>query len=322
MPVLALDHLRKAFGELVAVEDVGFAVEAGEVFGLLGPNGAGKSTTVAMACGLLEPDRGTVEIDGERLTPANRALRKKLGVVPQELAIYPELTARQNLRFFGKLYGLRGTLLDERVADALDRTGLTNRADDRSDHYSGGMKRRLNFGCGLLHRPDLLILDEPTVGVDPQSRSHLLDSVRRLADEGMAVIYVSHYMEEVEEVCGRVAVIDAGRVLALDTLDALLGRMSSTLRLRVCAPQFTVPAPFRGVVEVVQAQTEACAGEGGECVLAIDRDKLDADTTLAGTLAALLAHLKDTGVRLESVQTSEPSLERLFLELTGNTLRD
>ena len=314
-PVLELDHLRKAFGDHVAVADVGFDVAAGEVFGLLGPNGAGKSTTVSMACGLLEPDAGTVAVDGTRLTPGDRGLRRKLGVVPQDLAIYPELNARQNLRFFGKLYGLRGTLLDGRVADALERTGLTNRADDRAETYSGGMKRRLNFGCGLLHRPDLLILDEPTVGVDPQSRAHLLDSVRRLASEGMAVIYVSHYMEEVEEVCGRVAVIDAGRVVALDTLDALLGRMNSTLRLRIAAADFAVPEPFRGVVDVEPRS-------GTESTLVIDRGKLDATTTLAGTLAALLAHLKDTGVRLESVQTEEPNLERLFIELTGNTLRD
>ena len=180
-PALRLTGLRKAsapFGDFVAVHDVSLEVRPGEVFGLLGPNGAGKSTTMMIACGVLAADAGTVELGGERLTPTARKLRGRLGVVPQDLAIYPELTARQNLRFFGRLYGLRGRELDDRVADALDRTGLTGRADDKSDEYSGGMKRRLNFGCALMHRPAVLILDEPTVGVDPQSRSHLLNSVR------------------------------------------------------------------------------------------------------------------------------------------------
>src|SRR5215213_4145512 len=172
MAILEVRNLRKTYGDLVAVADVSFAVEPGEVFGLLGPNGAGKSTTMMSVCGLLQPDAGAILLNGQELTPDRRDLKRLLGVVPQDLAIYPDLTARQNLRFFGKLYGLSGAKLDERVNDALERTGLTGRADDASGHFSGGMKRRLNFGCGLLHEPKLLILDEPTVGVDPQSRSH------------------------------------------------------------------------------------------------------------------------------------------------------
>ncbi len=195
MSLLEVSHLRKTFGRLVAVEDVSFSVCAGEIFGLLGPNGAGKSTTMNMVVGLLAPDSGSIRLDGQELEPTNRSLRESLGVVPQDLAIYPELTARENLHFFGRLYGIKGQDLKRRIGEALERAGLASRADDRAENFSGGMKRRLNFGVALLHRPRLLILDEPTVGVDPQSRAHLLDCVRALSCEGVAAVYASHYME-------------------------------------------------------------------------------------------------------------------------------
>lgn len=313
--VLQVEHLRKSYGDRVAVADVSFAVREGEVFGLLGPNGAGKSTTMMMACGLLAADAGSVRLSGEALTPARRDLKRQLGVVPQDLAIYPELTARENLRFFGKLYGLTGATLTDRVDDALERTGLTGRADSHASTFSGGMKRRLNFGCGLLHRPRVLILDEPTVGVDPQSRTHLLDGVQRLAAEGMAVIYASHYMEEVEAVCRRVAIVDQGRVVALDSLDALLGRLSSLLRLRLHGGTFTLPGRFRDV-----ASTTADGPD--RQTIEIDRGRLDAQHTLSGTLAALLESVRESGATLDAVETHEPNLERLFLELTGSRLRD
>jgi len=320
-PALRVARLRKTFGDLVAVEDVSLDVAHGEVFGLLGPNGAGKSTVMMIACGVLAADGGTVEINGEVLTPSRRDLRRTLGVVPQDLAIYPELTARQNLRFFGKLYGLRGKELDARVADALDRTGLTNRADDRAEHYSGGMKRRLNFGCALLHRPGVLILDEPTVGVDPQSRAHLLASVKEVAAEGTAVVYASHYMEEVEEVCDRVAVIDAGKVLAAGTIPDLLAPLESVLRLHVAPPESDpdgstlLPPRFASLFDAQPQQN-------GTVAFALPRGRLTGETTLSGVLAPTLDHVRDAGGRLEAVHTEEPNLERLFLKLTGNTLRD
>ena len=323
-PALKLTRLRKAFGELVAVADVSLEVAPGEVFGLLGPNGAGKSTTMMIACGVLPADAGTVELDGETLAPRRRELRAKLGVVPQDLAIYPELTARQNLRFFGKLYGLRGAALDGRVADALRRTGLENRADDRSEHYSGGMKRRLNFGCALLHKPAVLILDEPTVGVDPQSRAHLLSSVKDVAAEGAAVVYASHYMEEVEEVCDRIAVVDAGKVLAAGTISDLLEPLESVLRLHVAppvgsdgpgGPDGLLPPAFAGLFD----RTENPAGT---VTFALPRSRLDAGTTLSGVLAPVLESIREGGGRLEAVHTDEPDLEMLFLKLTGNRLRD
>ena len=320
-PALRLTHLRKAFGELVAVADVSLAVAPGEVFGLLGPNGAGKSTTMMIACGVLPADAGTVELDGETLTPGRRKLRAKLGVVPQDLAIYPELTARQNLRFFGKLYGLRGAALDERVADALRRTGLENRADDRSEHYSGGMKRRLNFGCALLHRPAVLILDEPTVGVDPQSRAHLLASVKDVAAEGAAVVYASHYMEEVEEVCDRIAVVDAGKVLAAGTIPDLLAPLESVLRLHV-APPVGSDGPDGLLPAAFAALFDRTDGPAGTVTFALPRSRLDAGTTLSGVLAPVLESIKEAGGKLEAVHTDEPDLEMLFLKLTGNRLRD
>lgn len=315
MAILEVRNLRKTYGDLVAVADVSFTANPGEVYGLLGPNGAGKSTTMMMVCGLLRPDSGTILLDGGEMGPDRRDLKRLIGMVPQDLAIYPELTARENLRFFAKFYGLRDKHLGSRIDDALERTGLTGRADDRAETYSGGMKRRLNFGCALLHEPKLLILDEPTVGVDPQSRSHLLDSVRQLASEGMAVIYASHYMEEVEDICQRVAIIDHGKVVAEDTLDALLGRLTNKIRLRVRGNGITVPERFRKVATV------EAVGEG-RTVIDIDHGKLDASTTLNETLAALLTDIRSDGATLETIETDEPNLERLFLELTGSRLRD
>ncbi|MEX0717063.1 MAG: ABC transporter ATP-binding protein [Planctomycetaceae bacterium] len=315
MPVLEARHLRKTFDGFVAVEDVNFAVEPGEVFGLLGPNGAGKSTTMMMLAGLLPPDGGTVLIDGEPFDSRDRALRKTLGVVPQDLAIYPELSARENLAFFGRLYGVRGALLQERIAEALERIGLTGRADDRVGHFSGGMKRRLNFGAALLHRPRVLILDEPTVGVDPQSRAHLLDCIRDASRDGTACLYASHYMEEVQAICQRVAIIDHGRMLACDTLRDLLGRLTTDLCLRIPAASDELRRRLNGTTEIESTP------DGGT-LLVVSRDQQQDEKALADTLAHVLDLLRETNTPLEAVETRDPDLERLFLQLTGQRLRD
>jgi len=316
MGILEVRNLRKAYGDLVAVKDVSFTVGDGQVFGLLGPNGAGKSTTMMMVCGLLTPDSGTILVNGEEMRPDHRELKRLLGVVPQDLAIYPELTARENLRFFGKLYGLSGARLKSRVDDALGRTGLTKRADDPAHEFSGGMKRRLNFGCALLHEPKLLILDEPTVGVDPQSRSHLLESVQQVAREGVAVIYASHYMEEVEEICRKVAIVDHGRVIAEDSLDALLGRMKSVIRLHMRGSEIHIPPQLNSVV------TAERNGDEQHQIIDIDRGRLSQAITLDQALADLLCDARNQGATLETIESQEANLERLFLELTGNKLRD
>jgi ABC-2 type transport system ATP-binding protein len=315
MNLLEISHLRKTFGSLVAVEDVSFTVTAGEVFGLLGPNGAGKSTTMNILAGLLIPDAGTIRLEGKELHHEDRELRNSLGIAPQDLALYPELSARENLDFFGRLYGLKGRELKDRVSDALARTGLASRADDRAGTFSGGMKRRLNFGIALLHRPKLLILDEPTVGVDPQSRAHLLDCVRALSAEGMTVLYVSHYMEEVESICGRVAIVDHGRVLACDDLHTLLGRLTSNLSLHVSKP-------VDGLAEKLRGMAKLESGNNGSATIVIPREPGDDEQRLNETLGDILRLLDQAHVDLQGVESNDANLERLFLELTGNRLRD
>ncbi len=313
--LLEVKGLKKTFGERTAVDGVSFHVDAGEVFGLLGPNGAGKSTTMMMIAGLLRHDAGTIILNGQMLDPQNREARRSLGMVPQDLAIYPELSAYENLFFFGRLYGLRGKLLQERIDRSLDRVGLTSRAKDTSGNYSGGMKRRLNFAIALLHEPRLLILDEPTVGVDPQSRSHLLDCIRELNREGMAAIYASHYMEEVQDICQRVAIIDHGKMLACDTLESLLGRMSSELRLRVEEPTPELTERLSGVADIERSPS-------GVVTIIVSRDQLASGDQLNHLLSRILRIVEECGTQLEAVETLEPDLERLFLELTGKRLRD
>jgi ABC-2 type transport system ATP-binding protein len=315
MNLLEVCNLRKTFGNLVAVEDVSFSVAAGEVFGLLGPNGAGKSTTMNMVVGLLAPDSGSIRLDGRDLSPENRDLRMALGVVPQDLAIYPDLTARENLDFFGRLYGIRGRTLKLRIDEALERTGLAPRANDRAETFSGGMKRRLNFGVALLHRPRLMILDEPTVGVDPQSRAHLLDCVRALSTEGVAAVYASHYMEEVETLCTRVAIVDRGRVLACDDLKTLLRRLSADLCLRVSRPT-------NGLAAKLGPWGRLEAGRNGSATIVIPRPHADEKARLNETLSQVLELLEQSHVDLREVKTDDANLERLFLQMTGSRLRD
>jgi linearmycin/streptolysin S transport system ATP-binding protein len=316
MSLLEVQNLRKTYGSLVAVDGVSFEIQAGEVFGLLGPNGAGKSTTMLMICGLIPSDSGTILLDGKVFDPRNPEMRSQLGVVPQDLAIYPELTAAENLRFFGQLYGVKGAALTERIDLALRRVGLTNRANDWAGTYSGGMKRRLNFAVALLHHPRLLILDEPTVGVDPQSRSHLLQCVRELNREGVAVIYASHYMEEVQTLCQRAAIMDHGKILAMDTLHSLLGRMSADLRLRISKPPFNVARQLAQLAEVIEAKEE-----DGEVDIVVSQDQRG-DLKTFETLSKVTNLLTESGVKLHAIKTNEPNLERLFLELTGSRLRD
>src|SRR5687768_13404162 len=224
-PVLTADRLRKSYGAHVAVSDVSFEVSAGEILGLLGPNGAGKSTTVGMIAGLLKPDTGEVRIHGAPLAGDTDPAKRKIGLVPQDLALFEELSARENLRFFGSLYGMAGTALDTAIASGLDFVGLGDRARDRVKTFSGGMKRRLNLAAGLLHDPEIVLLDEPTVGIDPQSRNAIFDNLEALRARGKALVYTTHYMEEVERLCERIVIVDHGRVIAADTVKGLYGRL-------------------------------------------------------------------------------------------------
>lgn len=313
MSRLEVVDLRKSYGSVRVVDGVSFTVASGEVFGLLGPNGAGKTTTMSMIAGLLEADSGEVRFDGRSIKALTKQDRQFLGIAPQDLAIYPELSARENLEFFGKLYGLRGAELKTRCGEVLDQIGLSEQADRDSGYFSGGMKRRLNFGVALIHRPQLLILDEPTVGVDPQSRSYLLDCVRHEASRGMAVIYASHYMEEVTAICDRVAIVDHGCRIAMGSLDELLGQVQQELTLRVRRLSAVARQRLGNLIE----------SNGDESRLVLHRSAGAANTDgLVSELRRVLEILDAEKSELVSVETSQSSLERLFLELTGHSLRD
>jgi ABC-2 type transport system ATP-binding protein len=293
--VLEATGLRRSFGDLVAVNGVDVRIAARETYGLLGPNGAGKTTTISMIAGLLQPDAGEVTVAGQRLTTRSVRAKAAIGLVPQELAVYPDLTGRENLRFFGKLYGLAGQALAARVDEVLEVIGLADRAGDPTKEYSGGMQRRLNIGIGLLHRPRLLILDEPTVGVDPQSRNAILESVELLAREGMAVLYTTHYMEEAERLCRR-------------ELVALVGE-----RDRVSlAANGTLEAAAQAAAQI-DGVASASATSAGIEVVATDASPL---------LPRVLTRVADAGAQVTGVEVVQPDLETVFLHLTGKALRD
>ncbi|MDH5372955.1 MAG: ABC transporter ATP-binding protein [Acidimicrobiia bacterium] len=309
--MLECRDLRKSFGDRTAVDGVGFDIELGETYGLLGPNGAGKTTTISMICGLLTRDGGVVEVAGERIDVGETQAKRWIGYVPQDLAIYPDLTAAENLAFFGRLYGLSGARLKERTDAVLELTGLIDRRDDKTEEYSGGMRRRLNIGIGLLHEPRLLILDEPTVGVDPQSRNAILDSVEQLSGEGMAVLYTTHYMEEAERLCDRVGIIDQGQIKAEGTRRELVQLVGERDRVRVVAEGDIAAAAE--AAKSVAGVDEVNRSEGRIDVLTPDARVI---------LPALLRAMSDAGAAVKGVDVVEPDLEAVFLHLTGKALRD
>jgi ABC-2 type transport system ATP-binding protein len=309
--VLECRDLRKRFGDLQAVGGISLEIAEGETYGLLGPNGAGKTTTISMVCGLLEPDGGEVLVTGRPLTTRSVELKAAIGYVPQELAIYPDLNARENLRFFARLYGLGGAEANARVDEVLEVIGLTDRAREQTKDFSGGMQRRLNIGIGLLHRPRLLILDEPTVGVDPQSRNAILESVERLAAEGMGVLYTTHYMEEAERLCDRIGIVDLGELKAEGTREQLVALVGEHDRVRLAgAGDLDAAARACGAIPGVRAASV----RDGEVELIVEGAR--------GLLAALLGAAAAAGADVRSVEVDEPDLEAVFLHLTGKALRD
>lgn len=321
MNLLDVSRIRKSYGPTVAVSDVSFSIRPGEVFGLLGPNGAGKTTTMSIIAGLLRADSGELRFRDQVVDPASGGLSRMLGVVPQDLAIYPDLTARENLDFFGRLYGVRGAELESRRTAAFDQAGLTQHADRLARTFSGGMKRRLNFAIALLHRPALLMLDEPTVGVDPQSRAHLLDGVRRLRSEGVSVLYASHYMEEVQAVCDRVAIVDHGRTIVSGTLDELLGKLTVDLRVGFSGEPLDA-ALFQSLPDVSRVEFPVANGHGERTVIVHTRLTPASADDIGRITLHVLHVMADAGRRVRSVSTHDSNLERLFLELTGHRLRD
>ena len=309
--MLVVEGLVKRYGELRAVDGVTFEVRQGELYGLLGPNGAGKTTTMSIVAGLLTPDEGRVAFGGVDLSADPIRIKAQLGVVPQEPALYEELTARENLRFWGGLYGLSGSTLERAVDRVLDEIGLVGRAKDRVKSYSGGMKRRLNLGLGLVHGPRLVLMDEPTVGIDPQARANILDVVRRVVAAGTTVLYTTHYLEEAEVLCDRIGILDHGRLLAEGSLEDLKKRVGGRDRVTV-----------RGTFDPKEAAdrlatipgTQVVITEPGRLVLTVDGGGRAAAELLARALAGSLD--------VDGVAIEPPSLNALFLELTGRELRD
>jgi ABC-2 type transport system ATP-binding protein len=309
--ILVADSLIKAFGDLKAVNGVSFHIGEGETYGLLGPNGAGKTTTISMVTGLLTIDSGSVVVAGEDIKTNSTRGRAAIGLVPQDLAIYPDLTAEENLAFFGRLYGMAGEDLSHRVSEVLDVIGLSERKDDLTKEYSGGMQRRLNIGIGLLHQPRLLILDEPTVGVDPQSRNAILEAVEELSRAGMAVLYTTHYMEEAERLCDRVAIIDEGVIQAEGTRRELVSMVGEKDRVAISATGNLAQAA--DAVRRIDGVTEASASDHHIEILA---------GNVSGLLPELLAGVTSSGASITGVEIREPNLEAVFLHLTGKALRD
>jgi len=341
MPAMVeVSGLVKRFGELTAVDNVSFSIEAGEIFGLLGPNGAGKTTAISMISCLLAPDEGDATIAGHSIRHDSLGVRAALGVVPQEIALYPTLTAAENLRFWGRMYGLRGPALDDAIAYGLAMAGLEDKAKVRVETFSGGMKRRINIAAGILHRPQVLLMDEPTVGIDPQSRNHILDTVRDLNREGMTVVYTSHYMDEVEALCDRIAIVDHGRVIALGTLEELRALVGDEDRIRIALDEETpTPRPDETDAEdngdAVEAEQVVAHSPEAQAALEAVRalDGVSRAEFLGATLEALVPDaaavlggvveaIGRSGAHLRSVEIVEPDLESVFLHLTGRGLRD
>jgi len=303
--MIKADNLKKRYGDLVALDDVSFEVKRGETFGLLGPNGAGKTTTIQLLCGLLKPDGGAVALDG-KTDPTLVEVRLSLGVVPQALAIYEELSAEGNLRFFGRIYGLSGQRLNERVRNCLEIAGLTQRRRERVSKYSGGMKRRLNMMCSLLHEPMLLLLDEPTVGVDPQSRNLIFEMIESMKKQGRTIIYTTHYMEEAQRLCDRVAILDHGRILDMDSVENLIVKHGGPSHIEAeFEEKLSSPDKIRQFIDDKNIQFE--------------ETKIRFATSQP---MESLAMLNRSGVRFRSLEVQTANLEDVFLNLTGRRLRD
>jgi ABC-2 type transport system ATP-binding protein len=309
--VIEVQQLRKTYGELTAVHDISFTAHPGEIFGLLGPNGAGKTTTIGCISGLLTPTSGSVRILGHDVVREGPAARRVLGVVPQEISLYEDLSAIENLNYWGGVQGLRNPVLRQRIQEVLEVTGLLDRAREPVKQFSGGMRRRLNFACGIVHQPKVLLLDEPTVGVDPQSRVRLLELVRQQAQAGTCVLYTTHYMEEAELLCDRLAIVDHGKVIAAGTLTELRSLLAERDLLRLT-----------GVFQPAAACAAFLPIEGAEILQADENLLIVALPEASRRLPAVFSALAAAGADVRGTTLTQPSLESLFIKLTGKELRE
>ncbi len=309
--VVEIKNLVKRYNDFLAVDNVSLNIGEGEIYGLLGPNGAGKTTTINTLIGLIKADNGEINIHGRNINKYSDEVKREIGIVPQEIAIYDELTAMENVTFFARLYGLRDGLLKERVKEALDFTGLWDRRNDISRKFSGGMKRRLNIACSIAHHPKLIIMDEPTVGIDPQSRNHILESVRELNRKGSTIIYTSHYMEEVEELCNKIAIMDHGKVIADGTKDELKNMVSveDRVEIELSAVNYTVVDNVKKVTGV-----KDCIADNGRLRVSSHKDSKN--------LSRIIDCIVNADLEIIAMNIEKPTLETVFLTLTGRTLRD
>ncbi len=314
--MLKVEELSKNYGDFVAVEKISFSAGKGTVFGLLGPNGAGKSTAINCISGLLQPTSGHASVAGHDTVSDGKAARQELGVVPQELALYEDLSTVENLRYWGKAYGVRGDVLDARVAEVLEHIGLADRAKDLPKEFSGGMKRRLNFGCGVVHKPAVILLDEPTVGVDPQSRARLFDLVEAERDAGACVLYTTHYMEEAERLCDSLAIIDHGKIIAQGTVDELRAKLGARDVL-----QLTGNFPL----DATRHAMETLSDGNNQDLEFVSQEQQSITLTLSNAsqhLPAIFDAVTAAGGNVSETSLRSPNLETLFLLLTGKELRE
>ena len=309
--MIEVQQLRKTYGDLTAVHDISFTAHPGEIFGLLGPNGAGKTTTIGCISGLLTPTAGSIRILGHDVVREGTAARRVLGVVPQEISLYEDLSAIENLNYWGGVQGLRNPLIHQRIQEVLEVTGLADRAREPVKQFSGGMRRRLNFACGIVHQPKVLLLDEPTVGVDPQSRVRLLELVRQQAQAGTCVLYTTHYMEEAEMLCDRLAIVDHGKVIAAGTLTELRSLLAERDLLRLTG--LFQPAAARAALQPI---------EGAEILQADENLLIVALPEASRRLPAVFSALAASGADVRGTSLTQPSLESLFIKLTGKELRE
>lgn len=309
--IVTVSNLEKSYQSKKAVDKISFTVNKGEILGFLGPNGAGKSTTINILSTILKPDSGEIEIFGHDLRKDGKAIKKMIGIVPQDLAIYEEIPAEENVRFFAGLYGFSGEKLDKCVKEALELVGLYDRKGDKPKTFSGGMKRRLNIACAIAHQPKLIIMDEPTVGIDPQSRNHILESIKKLQKRGATLIYSTHYMEEVEAICDRIIIMDEGKIIAEGTKEELNQKVDDQItytlyaeNLKNCKEEFFTEIDGVTKVKISEKMIEIKSHNG------------------KNNLSEIIAVLIDNGCKIDSMSTKESSLESVFLELTGKKLRD
>lgn len=303
-------NLTKSYGSLLAVDRISIDVREGEIFGLLGPNGAGKTTTINMICALVKPDSGAIELDGQDMNRTGEGIRRHLGVVPQEVALYEDLNAVENLTFWGTLYGMKKKHVRKRIEELLEITGLTDRARERVRTYSGGMKRRLNMAVGMIHRPKLLLLDEPTVGIDPQARHNMLDTVKTVAQEGATILYTTHYMDEAEMLCDRLAIMDHGRILAMGTQNEIKQIVGENRLLRVVGRFDKITA------ETLPEKLKNLS------LISISQDEAVYSLPLKQGTGEFLETLIKSGFEIDNLSINEPSLDSVFIKLTGRELRD